>query len=189
MSIFALVASITPGPVNIVTMTSSVNFGFKKTMPYVVGASIGFTALLLLIGLGLHELLNFIPNLTFWIKLAGAAFLFYMAWMLFRSGGDLSSTAPTKAPSFMHGFLLQWLNPKAWIAIIAGVGALTSDGGVILVWIFAALYFVICFVSIACWAFMGAFLSQYLQETYRVKIFNKIMGLMLFICAVYLLFN
>jgi threonine/homoserine/homoserine lactone efflux protein len=82
---------------------------------------------------------------------------------------------------------MQWLNPKAWLASLAGMGAYAANGDGGLVWQFTALYFVICYVSIASWAYAGTFLRKYLQESKRVRVFNRGMAILLAASALYLL--
>jgi threonine/homoserine/homoserine lactone efflux protein len=82
---------------------------------------------------------------------------------------------------------MQWLNPKAWLASLAGMGAYAANGDGRLVWQFTALYFVICYVSIASWAYAGTFLRKHLQEPKRVRLFNRVMAALLAASALYLL--
>ena len=187
MAAFALACSISPGPVNIVALSSGAQFGFFASLRHVSGATLGFTLLLLLIGLGLHEVLNWVPFLTLIIQWAGVAFLLFLAYKLAVDDGSLGAGKSLKAPSFMYGALMQWLNPKAWLASLAGMGAYASRGDDRLIWTFTAVYFVICYVSIACWAYAGNSLRGYLQVPARVRVFNRSMALLLAGSAVYLL--
>ncbi|KAF2394513.1 LysE family translocator [Pseudomonas frederiksbergensis] len=187
MAAFALAASITPGPVNIVALSSGAQFGFRASQRHVVGATLGFVLLLVLMGLGLHELLQLWPMLTRVVQLAGVAFLLFMAWKLAVDDGRLSAGQPGKAPSMFYGALMQWLNPKAWLACVAGMGAFVADGDARLVWQFAAIYLVICYLSVGCWAYAGTFLRGYLSNAKGLRWFNRTMALLLVVCAGYLL--
>ena len=187
MAAFALASSISPGPVNVVALSAGARHGFAASMRHVSGATVGFTVLLLLIGLGLHELLVHFPNLIDIVKWAGIGFLLYMAYKLAADDGQLGADKPARGPSFAHGAAMQWLNPKAWLASLAGMGAYAANGGSGLVWQFTALYFVICYVSIASWAYAGTFLRKYLQAPKRVKLFNRVMATLLAASALYLL--
>ncbi|RKP48176.1 LysE family translocator [Trinickia fusca] len=186
MAAFALAASITPGPVNIVALTAGARHGLGASMRHVTGATVGFSMLLLLIGLGLHELLGRWPNLTTLIQWAGVAFLLYMAYKLAVDNGQLGADDATRGPSMLSGATMQWLNPKAWLACLAGMGAYAANGDSRLVWQFAAIYFVICYASIGCWAYVGTFLNQHLRNPGRVRLFNRLMALLLAGSAVYL---
>ncbi|MFM0477487.1 LysE family translocator [Paraburkholderia strydomiana] len=187
MAAFALASSISPGPVNVVALSAGAQHGFAASLRHVSGATVGFTLLLLLIGLGLHELLVHFPNLISIVKWAGVAFLLYMACKLALDDGHLGADKLSRGPSFAYGAALQWLNPKAWLASLAGMGAYAAEGDGALVWQFTAIYFVICYVSIASWAYAGTFLRKYLQAPKRVRLFNRILAALLAASALYLL--
>ncbi|MCU1736232.1 MULTISPECIES: LysE family translocator [unclassified Pseudomonas] len=187
MAAFALASSITPGPVNIVALSAGAQFGWRASLRHVTGATLGFTLLLVLIGLGLNELLLFVPSLTRVIQLAGVAFLLYMAWKLALDDGSLNTRQPGKQPTMTVGAVMQWLNPKAWLACVAGMGAFAANSEPRLVWQFAAVYFVICYGSIACWGFAGTFLRHYLDNPKGMRLFNRLMALLLALSAIYLL--
>ncbi|MDB6052316.1 MAG: lysine transporter LysE [Pseudomonas sp.] len=187
MAAFALAASISPGPVNILTLSAGARYGLRPALRVVTGATVGFTLLLILVGLGLHEALLWWPYLTDVIRWAGVAFLLYMAYRLARDSGSLSTENPERQPSFFAGAALQWLNPKAWLAAVAGVGAFVSGGNQLLP--FAAIYFVICYGSIACWAYAGAHLRDYLSSRKRVKTLNRMLAALLVASALYLLLS
>lgn len=189
MSAFALAASITPGPVNIVTLSTGAQFGLRAAMRYVTGATVGFTLLLVLMGLGLYELLEYWPFLRAAIRAAGVAFILYMAWRLAVDDGALSNEKTGTAPTFLHGATMQWLNPKAWLASVAGMGAFAANSEPWRVWQFAAVYFVVCLGSMACWAYAGTFLRIYLDNPARVRLFNRLMAALLAGCAIYLLLS
>ncbi|WCM19957.1 LysE family translocator [Paraburkholderia bryophila] len=187
MAAFALASSITPGPVNVVALSAGAQHGLAASMRHVTGATVGFTLLLLLIGLGLHELLAHFPNLIAVVKWAGVGFLLYMAYKLAIDDGRLGADRSVRGPSYGHGAAMQWLNPKAWLASLAGMGAYAADGNGQLVWQFSVVYFVICYGSIASWAYAGTFLRKYLQEPRRVRVFNRAMAALLAASALYLL--
>ena len=189
MAAFALVASITPGPVNIVALSSGAQYGFRASQPHVAGATLGFVLLLVLMGLGLHELLAKWPALTQVVQVAGVAFLLFMAWKLATDKGELQSKEAITAPSMLYGAVMQWLNPKAWLACVAGMGAFVADGDTQLVWQFAAVYLVICYLSVACWAYAGTFLRGYLNNARTLRWFNRSMALLLALSAGYLVYS
>lgn len=187
MAAFALASSITPGPVNIVALSCGAQFGFSASLRHVTGATVGFTLLLVLVGLGMHEVLTWWPGLTTAILWAGVTFLLYMAYQLAADNGQLSQDERQRTPSYWYGALLQWLNPKAWLASVASMGAFIGDGEMQLLWQFAVLYFVICYASIACWAYTGAMISGLLQQAHNLQRFNRLMALLLAFSACYLL--
>ncbi|MHC2148548.1 LysE family translocator [Pseudomonas sp. 210_17 TE3656] len=187
MAAFALAASISPGPVNIVALGSGARYGLRASLRHVTGATLGFSLLLLLIGLGLHELLRYWPAMTEVLHAGGVAFLLYMAWKLASDRGELANRSAPAAPSMLAGAILQWLNPKAWLACVAGVGAYVGEGETALLWQFTGIYFVICYLSIASWAWAGSVISQYLGNPHRVRVFNRVLAALLVASALYLL--
>lgn len=189
MAAFALASSITPGPVNIVSLSCAARHGVRATLPHVSGATVGFTLLLVLTGLGLHEVLSQWPVLTQLIRAAGVLFLLYLAYRLAADEGRISTTELRKVPSALDGALLQWLNPKAWLACVSGMGAFVADGEVFMIGVFAAVYLVICWLSLASWAWAGASLRGHLQHAAGVRWFNRAMSALLVVCALYLLLD
>ncbi|WP_026261597.1 LysE family translocator [Kiloniella laminariae] len=185
MCIFALTMSISPGPVNIITLTSGLNHGVGKTVPFVAGATIGFTGLLFSIGLGATELLSRFPDAMRVIGYIGAVFILYMACKIAFSSGTLSLGSENK-PGFLQGFLLNILNPKAWIASLAGVTAFTVKGDISTLFLFCGLYFFICFIGVGSWAVAGQQAKALVQTERHLRIFNLVMGAGLAAVAVYL---
>ncbi|MFV3129666.1 LysE family translocator [Niveispirillum sp. KHB5.9] len=183
MAGFALVASITPGPVNSLALASGVHHGFRRSLGYVTGATVGFTLLLLLAGVGMAEAVARLPLLDTVMRILGTGFMLYLAWRLWRADGGMAATEVASPPSLWAGASLQWLNPKAWIAAIAGMGAYGLAGGMATVLTFTGLYFAICYVSIALWAYAGAQLSRALSEPGRMRMFNRAMAALLALSA------
>ncbi|MFF7709273.1 LysE family transporter [Pseudomonas sp. NPDC007930] len=186
MAAFALATSITPGPVNLVALSGAARHGLAPALRHVSGATVGFTLLLLLSGLGLHTLLRDYPLLGQGLQGVGVAYLVWLALSLALDNGQLHAGSGPK-PAFISGALMQWLNPKAWLACGAGMAAFAGDGGWARVGLFAAIYFVVCYASLACWALAGRWLRQRLGNPARVRLFNRSMAALLAGSALYLL--
>jgi threonine/homoserine/homoserine lactone efflux protein len=112
-----------------------------------------------------------------------------VAWRLAADDGeiDTANDSRSRGPSLLVGAAMQWLNPKAWLASVAGMGAYAASGEKVLVWQFAAIYFVVCYLSIACWAWAGASLREALRKPARVRLVNRSMAALLAASALYLL--
>lgn len=185
MSLFALSMSISPGPVNLLTLSTGVNHGFRRAMPFVSGATIGFTLILLLVGLGVGELAMGNDTLMIGFGFAGSAFLVYLGFRIMTATPDLSiNRAPV--PTFFEGAVLQWLNPKAWIASLAGTTAFNTASSLGTLMTFVLLYFLICYASIASWALTGDRIRTLLTSTAALRLLNIIMGGALVLVAGYL---
>lgn len=177
MSLFALAASLSPGPVNLVGVSSGARFGVRVGCYFVTGATLGFIALFLLIGFGLQQIVGLIPQLMEYIKWAGVAFLLYVSLQLIRDSGELSDRGKTTAPTPWLGAVMQWLNPKAWLASIAGIAAYTQQAEAIAVWVFAGIYLVICWLSLMAWVLLGAWMSDWLSSPRRIRVLNRMLAL------------
>lgn len=187
MAAFALAASISPGPVNIVALGAGARHGLRPAMRHVTGATLGFILLLVLIGLGLHEVLRHWPGLAVALHWAGVLFLLYMAWKLARDDGALGEGRDTHAPSLLRGAAMQWLNPKAWLACVAGIGAFVGQGETALLGQFSLIYLVICYLSLGCWALAGSLIRSYLDNPRRLRLFNRSLAALLVLSALYLM--
>lgn len=188
MVVFALTTAITPGPVNIITVSSGLNYGFKNTMPFVFGASSGFTLIFLIVSLSLSQLGLQNPSYLLFIGIAGAVFLAYIGFKISTAKPQIKVDNSAR-PKFIKGAVLQWLNPKSYIATLAAITAFGIIGQTKNILIFAGIYFIICLFSISTWAFIGAQLSHFITSQSHIIIFNRITGGLLIILSVYLIFS
>lgn len=186
MSAFALAASISPGPVNLVCLSSGTRYPVSRGLIFVTGATLGFIALFVAVGLGLYSLLTMVPMLETLLRWGGVAFLLYLSIKLAMDSGQLPETGVDKAPGFGTGAIMQWLNPKAWLASASGIGAYTSANDLNQILLFASLYLPICWLSLACWVYAGAFLRRYVQRPVVLMAINRTLALLLAISCLYL---
>lgn len=186
MSAFALAASISPGPVNLVCLSSGTRYPVSRGLIFVTGATLGFIALFVAVGLGLYSLLTMVPMLETLLRWGGVAFLLYLSIKLAMDSGQLPEKGVDKAPGFGTGAIMQWLNPKAWLASASGIGAYTSANDLNQILLFASLYLPICWLSLACWVYAGAFLRRYVQRSAVLVTINRTLALLLAISCLYL---
>ena len=185
---FSLVMSITPGPVNMVILSSGISYGVKRTIPYVSGATVGFTLLLLFIGFGFSQFINAYPFFLTYLALVGSIYIIYMGYKIASSKPELE-ISKKDAPKFYEGFLLQWINPKAWIACVSGVSIFSNAESYDSFLTFTIIYFIVCYISLGVWAILGDKASCLLQDHFRLRLFNSTMGLLLMITAGYLCYG
>lgn len=187
MSAFALAASISPGPVNLVCLSSGTRYPLSKGLVFVTGATLGFVALFIAVGLGLYSVLAVVPGLQEALRWSGVAFLLYLSVRLARDDCRLPEGGSHEAPGFMTGALMQWLNPKAWLASASGIGAYTSGSDPQQVIIFALLYLPICWLSLGSWVYAGAFLRRYVHGPAVLVAVNRTLAVLLAASCAYLL--
>lgn len=179
---FSLSMSISPGPVNLTILSSSMNYGVKKTFGFISGATVGFTLLLAAVCFGLYQLLVIYPVLLDGICILGTALLIWIGWSIFTADGEkIQTTEQEKVamPSFMQGVLMQWLNPKAWIAAVSGTALFSASHNQFYLAVFVLIYFIVCYLSLLIWGIAGQQLAGFLNEKHHAKIFNMLMGAVL----------
>lgn len=190
MAAFAFVASISPGPLNIVSLSCGTRYGIKPGLVFVTGASFTFIALFLAVGVGLNSILLIIPEFNEILRWGGIAFLLYLSVILAMDNGSLSPVKEqAAAPGLVTGALVQVLNPKAWLAAASGIGAYTSGGDLKLLLIFAAIYLPVCWLSLSCWVYAGAFLRRYAEQPVVLKIINRCLAGLLVLSCLYLIID
>ena len=188
MIAFSFAMSISPGPVNMLIISSGINHGFKYTFSFVSGATIGFTLLLVLISFGFFVVIDEYPLFLKVLSILGSSFIIYLGYKIATSSSKLSiDEKDKKRLKFYEGFLLQWLNPKAWIASLSGISMFSSTTQELVV--FIIIYFIVCYLSLSFWAVFGAKASIFLNTSIRLKVFNIVMGGTLIITAFFLLIN
>ena len=188
--LYAFATSASPGPVNIIAVSSGISFGLRRTLPQIAGATLGFSLLLCAVGMGLGKILNATPWLLTLLRIAGSLFLCYLAFKLSQSQGIASDVSLKTPPSFWDGLLAQWVNPKAWIVAAAGISAYAVPGAAYQasVIVMALLFMVICFPSIAAWAILGSTAKILLKRPMVIQRFNMLMAFLLLLSVVSLFF-
>lgn len=187
MCVFSFVMSISPGPVNLIIVSSGANYGFKRTMSFVSGATIGFILLLMFIGFGFIKIIHAYPVLFDYLSLAGSLFILYIGYKIVSANASkIVVTNDENVPKFYEGFLLQWLNPKAWIAAASGITMFSSTHNHLIA--FIMIYFLICYACLSVWAILGNATTALLKFNHGLTLFNKGMGLVLIATACYLIY-
>lgn len=180
-SVFAVVSSITPGPNNMMILASGVNFGFSRSLRHLFGISLGFGLMILLVGLGLHTLLERFPLIYDAMRWVGAAYLIWLAWKLTHAGPP-SATAPSAAQpmGFFAAAAFQWVNPKAWVMAVTAISTyLPAQAQPLHIASLAALFIALNLPCVATWGAFGSAMRRILQDPKRLRIFNVTMALAL----------
>ena len=182
---YTFVMSITPGPNNLMLTASGANFGFRRTLPHMLGIGFGFVAQLLAVCAGLSALFARWPQLQTAMAWAGAAYLLYLGWrMLGRSDGEARTSS--RPVSFLQAAMFQFLNPKAWImTVTAATLFLPRELGPLLSGIYmAGTMEGIGLPCMAVWALFGSSLRQLIGAPRGRMLFNVAMALALAMTAV-----
>ncbi len=176
---FSLVATITPGPNNIMVMTSGANFGFRQTTPHLLGIVIGFLFMIVLAGLGLMALFDRFPALNFALKTASIIYLLFLAWKIANSTPPEDEAETGRPLTFLQGAAFQWVNPKAWAMGLTAITLYAPDQSLVSVALIAIAFTVIGLPAISLWAVMGVSLRQFLSNRFRLRTFNFVMAFLL----------
>ena len=179
--LFSFVSSFTPGPNNMMLLASGVNFGWRRTVPHMLGVGLGFTFMVLLIGLGLGKVFTLWPLLYTILKVVGATYLLWLAWKIAQSGPVGEGGGVVGRPmTFLGACAFQWVNPKAWMMAVTAVAAYPVSPDPL--WNAAVVAVVFGVVNLPCvssWVMFGVGLRQLLNDPVRVRIFNGVMALLL----------
>ena len=179
--LFAASTTVTPGPNNIMIMTSGLNYGVKNSIPHLLGICFGFPAMVIMVGLGFSVVFEMYPLIHEVIKVIGIAYLLYLAWLIASSSPTSLEVESSKPFSFTQAALFQWVNPKAWVMATGAVSAYTSITADIFsqVLFIALAFFIVAFPCVGIWLFFGVGLKKFLNSPKHQKIFNLSMALLL----------
>ncbi|MGL5905569.1 MAG: LysE family translocator [Shewanella sp.] len=181
IALFAFSSGITPGPNNIMLMTSGVNFGIKRSLPHLMGISLGFPTMILAIGLGLSAVFQTYPIIHQIIKIIGIIYLLYLSWLIANSSSKLEGKSVAKPLSFIQAAAFQWVNPKGWIMAVGAIATFTSvqqelTAQVITI---ATVFLCVAFPCAIVWLGFGVALKRLLKNERQQKLFNISMAVLL----------
>ena len=178
--VFSFVSSITPGPNNLMLLASGVNFGFRRTIPHMLGVGLGFAFLLLCVGFGLAGLLDRFPVLGVVLKVMGGAYLLWLAWRIARSGPLESKEGEARPMSFLEAAAFQWVNPKGWMMAVSAMTVYTiHDQRVFSILVVTAVFALVNVPSVSVWCGLGVSLRDWLADPRRLRVFNWTMAALL----------
>ncbi|GGB27713.1 LysE family translocator [Allosediminivita pacifica] len=179
LAAFALATTCTPGPNNVMLMASGANFGFRRTLPHMLGIALGFPAMILLVGLGVMRLFEAWPLLRTILLALSVLYLGWLAWKVARAAPPGEAKATGTPLSFLQAAAFQWVNPKAWTM---GLGAITlyaaSRDLTSVLWV-AGTYIAASVISTSAWTVAGQQLRRLLTNGTRLRVFNYTMATLL----------
>ncbi len=178
--IFAFVSSITPGPNNLMLMASGANFGFRRTIPHMLGVSIGFSVMIALVGVGLVQIFDAFPVLHTVLKVVSVLYLLWLAWKVANAAPPEGEIASEGTPfTFMQAAIFQWVNPKAWTMALTALTVYTADQSLRSVLFVSAAFGLVNIPSVSTWVVMGQQLARFLTSNARLRAFNWVMAILL----------
>ena len=186
MAMFALASSITPGPNNMMLLSSGVNYGFKRTIPHMLGISSGHLVLLLAIAAGLDQLFQLFPLGYQIMKGVGFCYLLYLAWRIAFSTTPLKRGETKGHPSgFFGAALFQWVNPKALLmAITYFSNYMPIDASITFIFLTCLMFTVINLPCLGLWVLLGTQLERVLSQPRQRQVLNLVMALLLVLSMV-----
>lgn len=180
--LFAIVMTITPGPNNIMILSSGLNFGIKRSIPHLLGIAFGFPIMLIAVGLGLDVLVSQIPIAYVTIKILGIGYLLFLAYKLFITTKSDNIDGNAKPLTFIQVVLFQWVNPKAWVMIFSGIGSFSTGVDIqSTTFIIALSFFIAIFPCNGSWLFLGSQMQKIVKSETHLKWFNRTMAILLIV--------
>jgi threonine/homoserine/homoserine lactone efflux protein len=179
--VFATVMFFTPGPNNIMVLSSGLTYGFRRTVPHIAGISIGFAFMVGAVGFGFETIFLAYPVLQTILKYAGAAYLIYLAAVIAMSEPVTPGQDNRRGPmTFWGAAMFQWVNVKGWVMVI---GTITAYAGIArFPWnivIQVVLSLLLGVMSTSTWTLSGSSLRPFMTSPRAVRAFNMVMAVLL----------
>jgi threonine/homoserine/homoserine lactone efflux protein len=179
--VFAAVMFFTPGPNNIMLLSSGLTYGFRPTLPHIAGITVGFAFMVGAVGLGLGTIFIAYPVLQTILKYAGVAYLIYLAVAIAMSDPVAPEQDNRRGPmTFWGAAMFQWINAKGWVMVIGTITAYAAIAAY--PWNIAiqvGLSLILGALSCTAWALFGSSLRPILTSRKTVRTFNVVMALLL----------
>ena len=178
---FAFASSITPGPNNLMLLASGANYGLRRTVPHMLGISLGHAFMVAMVGVLLLQVFARYPVLNTALKVVGATYMLWLAWKIANAVPPEARAVTGKPFTFLQAAAFQWVNPKAWFMAITAISVYAPpDRGV---WIgslmVAGVFAATNLPSVSVWAWMGVQVRRWLGTAGRLRVFNVTMALLL----------
>jgi len=177
LTLFAVVSTVTPGPNNLMLMSSGANFGFKRSLPHMAGIILGFSFMVVLVGLGLMTVFEQFPISHVILKTLSVIYLVYLAYKIAFSGHPAqNSNEGAKPLTFFQACAFQWVNPKAWSMALTAITVYSPDRSLFSIVSIAFIFALANVPSGSLWTVLGQKISVILHDPRRLKVFNFTMA-------------
>lgn len=172
LAVYAFATSASPGPNNMMLLASGVNFGFRRTLPHMLGIGVGFTVMIVLVGLGLVGLFTAWPPARVMLQVASVAYMLWLAWKIAHAAPPAEGGAAGRPLSFLQAAGFQWVNPKAWAMALGAVSAYAPEPSALAYAAVAGVFALVNLPSVAVWAGAGQAVRRWLEAPGRLRAFN-----------------
>ena len=181
LSLFAISMGITPGPNNVMLTASGVNFGFRRTLPHMLGVALGFPTMVVALGLGLGGAFEAYPQIHEILKYVGATYLLLLAWKIATAGRTEDPGTKAKPLNFLQAAGFQWVNPKGWVAIVGAIATYTTVHGDVIheVLVIAVVFALVTIPCVVIWTLFGTAIRRSLRTGRARRLFNWSMAALL----------
>jgi threonine/homoserine/homoserine lactone efflux protein len=171
-------------------LISGANWGLRPTLPHIFGIATGFPVMIVAVGLGLELVFQAFPALHEILKWVAFIYLCWLAWKIAIAGRPQADGRSGRPMTFLEAAAFQWVNPKAWAIVLAGVALYTTDAGnkALEITVIAVLFGLVCIPNGIVWALFGSAISRLLDDDAWRRRFNIGMALLLVISTVPTLF-
>ena len=187
---FCFVSTITPGPNNLMVMASGANFGYRRTLPHMLGIAGGFSVMTLLVGIGLIQIFDLVPLSHRILTAISVTYLLWLAWKIANAAPPASGGAEEGKPlSFVQAALFQWVNPKAWTMSLTAITVYASDRSFAAIALVALMFALVCLPCVSVWTVLGQQMRRVLTNPRRLRAFNWTMAGLLVASLVPVAFN
>ena len=177
--IFAFVSSATPGPNNIMLLASGANFGFVRSIPHMLGISIGHAIMIVLLGTILITVFETYPIILRILKIVGIAYLLFLAYKIATSASTIKNKKTSKPFNFFQAAIFQWVNPKAWAMALTAITVYAPNQSFGSILVVALVFCCTNLPSVSIWTTFGTNLKIILTNTKRLVVFNIVMSILL----------
>jgi threonine/homoserine/homoserine lactone efflux protein len=179
--LYSFAMSGTPGPNNLMVLTSGVNFGYRRTLPHIFGVNIGFSVMLGMMALGLGAVFLAEPRLQLALKYCGIFYMLWLAWKIATTSTFGEGQSQGKPLSFLQAAAFQWVNVKAWFMVMGAISVYAPQG--YSPWqqaLYLGIVMMLCgSAPTHIWTLFGVGIRRYLENPKALRMFNLTMAALL----------
>jgi threonine/homoserine/homoserine lactone efflux protein len=176
---FSAVSVFSPGPNNLMLMTSGANYGLRQSLPHMLGIIIGFPVMIMLVGMGVLKLFDLWPPLHMVLKLASLGYMLYLAYKIAHAKPPTEAQGKSRPLTFLQSAAFQWVNPKGWAMALGAISLYASGREMAAIAWIAGTYVLTGIGSTTTWVLIGERVGRLLQQPKRLRVFNITMALLL----------